>query len=198
MLARKNAVQSQKQNPGQITLEKARLTQARTLSVRRQDWDEVKRIDAELEALAGTSKATPREATSDLLAKVNERNRRANMEAVRKAEMMEVERKRRERQLALSGVAVPHDPSARLKTIPRLFNSATPSRFDCFFVLVRRYSLDARSGTPNPIGTPVLQAQTASPSSVPPLPPSTLSTTDTTKSFEAVVIESIELDLGDF
>jgi len=127
-------VQAQKQNPGQITLEKARLTQARTLAVRRQDWEEVKKIDGEIEALVGPSKPATPEPTSDLLTKVNQRNRRANMEAVRKAEMMEVERKRRERQLALSGVTVPHDPSARLKTVARVFNSAAPSRFvSCFF-----------------------------------------------------------------
>jgi len=110
-------------------MERSRLMQSRTLALRRQDYDEVKEIDAELENLANTNDSKPHEEVADMLAKVNERNRKANMEAVRKAELMESERRRRDRKLAAAGALPPQDPSARLKTIPRLFNSATPSRF---------------------------------------------------------------------
>lgn len=113
-------------------MERSRLNAARTLALRRNDFDEVAEIDAQLAALVTPIKSRQSEEAADLLAKVNERNRKANMEAVRKAELAEAERKRRERKLAATGTPVQvHDPSARLKTVPRLFNSATPttSRF---------------------------------------------------------------------
>lgn len=137
MLARKSQFQSGK-SPGMITVERAGLTAARTLALRRNDLDEVAQIDAQLAALGDPVRSRPEEAL-DLLAKVNERNRKANMEAVRRAELVEAERKRRERKLAAAGAAAPAivlDPSARLKTIPRLFNSATPSttRFVLLFI----------------------------------------------------------------
>jgi len=104
--------------------------QAKTLAIRRQDYAEVAEIEAKLAELPAI--ATPRseggESLSDKLAKVNERNRKANLEAVRKAELMEVERKRRDRKMNASGTTTPVDPSARLKTVPRLFND-TISRF---------------------------------------------------------------------
>lgn len=128
MLARKSQFQSGK-SPGMITVERAGLTAARTLALRRNDLDEVTQIDAQLAILGDPVRSRPEEAL-DLLAKVNERNRKANMEAVRRAELVEAERKRRERKLAAAGAVAPAtalDPSARLKTIPRLFNSATPS-----------------------------------------------------------------------
>jgi hypothetical protein len=51
---------------------------------------------------------------------VNERNRKANHEAIRRAELQEAERKRRERRL---GTPTTVDPSARLRTVPRMFAS---------------------------------------------------------------------------
>lgn len=130
MLARKSQLQSGKSS-GMITVERSGLNAARTLALRRNDLEEVAQIDARLAALGDPVKSRSEEAV-DPLAKVNERNRKANMEAVRKAELAEAERKRRERKLATAGTLVPVlDPSARLKTVPRLFNSATPtaSRF---------------------------------------------------------------------
>jgi RNA polymerase-associated protein RTF1 len=135
MLARKNQLSANKHSQGQLTMEKSRLTQARTLALRRQDYVEVKEIDVKLADLAATTTAiVPREEDdTDMLAKVNERNRKANLEAVRKAEVLDAERKRRERRLAATGAVAPHDPSARLKILPRLFNNAsTPSRFVFF------------------------------------------------------------------
>src|SRR4051794_24918698 len=104
MLARKNQLQANKQSPTFITLEKARLTQARTLAIRRQDTAELAVIDAQLaELLARTGHSSREEEAPsiiDMLAQVNERNRKANAETVRKAELLESERKRRERRLA--------------------------------------------------------------------------------------------------
>jgi RNA polymerase-associated protein RTF1 len=131
MLARKAQLQSGR-SAGSTTAERSRLNAARTLALRRNDPDEVKEIDEKLAELSEAVKPRHTEDSADLLTKVNERNRKANTEAVRRAELAEVERKRRERKLAAAGTAVPVlDPSARLKTVPRLFNSATPtpSRF---------------------------------------------------------------------
>ncbi|GLB39999.1 putative plus-3-domain-containing protein [Lyophyllum shimeji] len=157
MLARKSQLNNLKPT-GLTTLERSRLMQARTLAERRHDFAEVAEIDAKLAELGAPTQSERRDETADMLARVNERNRRANMEAVRKAELAEAERKRRERKLAAAGGTgrlTPVDPSARLKTKPRLFDVATPT---------------TRPGTPNLAGTPVAQAKDAS-RPVSPLPP---------------------------
>ncbi|KAF8240544.1 plus-3-domain-containing protein [Tricholoma matsutake] len=186
MLARKSQLQSSKP-AGMVTLERSRLTQARTLAQRRYDFIEVAEIDAQLAELAATSsdRASNPQGDDDMLAKVNERNRRANMEAVRKAEIAEADRKRRERKLAAAagGTIAPVDPSARLKTVPRLFNSATPSA--------------TRPGTPNLNGptTPQAKAELSRP-----VTPGSLLTTlnGKAKALQSSIIDSIEVDLGDF
>lgn len=129
MLARKNLMQQGKHSGQSATIERSRLIQARTLASRRQDYEELAEIDKKLADLPAVAAAREEE-ISDKLAKVNERNRKANLEAVRKAEIHEAERKRRERKLAqqrASGTATPthHDPSARLKTVPKLFNNVS-------------------------------------------------------------------------
>jgi RNA polymerase-associated protein RTF1 len=110
-------------------LERSRLMQERTLALRRQDYGEVSEIDARLEEANKISSPPVKQHDSgaDLLTKVNERNRKANVEAVRRAELAETERKRRERKLATTkgGTPTPTDPSARLKTLPKTFNAAT-------------------------------------------------------------------------
>ncbi|KAI6026028.1 hypothetical protein EDC04DRAFT_2721634 [Pisolithus marmoratus] len=186
MLARKNQLTHQ-QSAAAITMERSRLMQARTLAMRRQDYAELQDIEAKLKELPVVqSTREEEESLADKLAKVNERNRRANLEAVRRAEF-EAERKRRERKLAaagLSGTATP-ESSAKLKATPR-FLSAT-----------------SRSATPNgsATATPILQAQsTVTARPISPMPTSVISTLQTSpsKSLEASLIESIEVDLGDF
>ncbi|KAG1778705.1 hypothetical protein EV702DRAFT_1091252 [Suillus placidus] len=190
MLARKSQL-SNLPSGASLTLQRSSLVQAKTLAIRRQDYAEVAEIDAklaELPAVATPARNGGEESLNDKLAKVNERNRKANLEGVRKAEMLEAERKRRERKMNASGTATPADPSARLKTVPRLFNDTI-----------------SRSGTPNINGTstPALQAHDAAGGrSISPLPPSALSDPRTgmkkDKSLEVSVIEMIEVDLGDF
>ena len=105
-------------------LERSRLMQVRTLALRRQDYAEVAEIDVKLEEANKTSSPPVKQHDGvDLLAKVNERNRKANVEAVRRAELAETERKRRDRKLATrnGGTPTPSDPSARLKTLPKTF-----------------------------------------------------------------------------
>lgn len=129
MLARKNQLQAATKPTGLSTMERSRINQARTLALRRNDYAEVAEIDAKLAELgANESPNKNRSETVDMLAKVNERNRKANLDAVRKAELAETERKKRDRKLAASGgTPTPHDPSARLKIVPRTFNVATPT-----------------------------------------------------------------------
>lgn len=101
-------------------MERSRLQQARTLAYRRQDYAEVAQIDAKLAELQASAPAREEDA-ADVLAKVNERNRRLNQEQVRKAERAEMERRRRDKLLraAGSGAATPTggalDAAARLR-----------------------------------------------------------------------------------
>ncbi|KAK2460870.1 hypothetical protein APHAL10511_007340 [Amanita phalloides] len=103
MLARKSQL-SKNKTAALFTMERSRLTQARTLAQRRRDFAEVTEIDKKLEELNANSEISPAQTSvveeEDKLAKVNERNRRANLEAVRRAEHAEAERKRKERKLA--------------------------------------------------------------------------------------------------
>ena len=83
MLRRKSQLQGDagKSQANRVTLEKARLVQARTLALRRNDKEEAAMFDAQLAELAVESspaKPEPTEDASALLAKVNERNRKAN------------------------------------------------------------------------------------------------------------------------
>ncbi|KAJ3474642.1 hypothetical protein NLI96_g12344 [Meripilus lineatus] len=171
-------------------MEKSRLNQARTLAIRRNDLSELAEIDEQLATLNAelAERNRDKEETkgNDVLAKVNERNRKANLESIRNAELREAERKRRERKLMAAGgsgtsTPVNFDPSARLRTVPKVFNS--------------------RSGTPQN------KAGVETPRSISPLPPAsggaTTNTTATTssglkKSFEASMFDSVEVDLGDF
>jgi len=125
MLARKSQLHGAvNRDTGLSTLERSRLIQERTLALRRQDHAEVVEIDVKLEQANRSSIPVKADSGSNLLAKVNERNRKANVDAVRRAEFAEAEKKKRERKLAAmnGGTATPPiDPSARLKTVPRTF-----------------------------------------------------------------------------
>ncbi|KAJ7216181.1 hypothetical protein B0H12DRAFT_344116 [Mycena haematopus] len=188
MLARKRQASATTAAPLTVA-ERSRLNAQRTLAQRRQDYDEVREIDAQLAALtpAHAGVKTPaEEEPADRLTRVNERNRKANQEAVRKAEQAATERKRLERKNQNRGGAENNrqkvfDPSARLRTVPRLFESATPT---------------SRPSTPNPgmLGFPGAGIKSGLSPSPTPKPPNGAPE----KTFEAAIIESIEVDLGDF
>ena len=114
-----------------LTIDRSRLNQQLVLAQRRQDEDEIRELRRQLneidaEIAAHDAADAPREETlTDKLAKVNERNRKANAESIRAAELREMERRRKEKLAAANGSATPpttFDPSARLKTVPKLFN----------------------------------------------------------------------------
>ena len=184
MLARKQMMSS-KQSAVTVRMEKSRLTQARTLALRRKDFTEVQSIDSQLAELNAANPEVEREDTAtDIMAKVNERNRRANLEATRKAEQMEAERRKRERKLAAA---------------MRASNSPAPSALAALKIGVPRYvvvpavlrdytlnTFSLRPVTPNPNGTKSENTVVTS-SAVP----------DTADSFEASIAD-VEIDLGDF
>jgi len=122
MLRRKSQLQgdASKSQANRLTLERSRLVQARMLALRRNDRAEATLLDTQLAELAvenSPAKPEPTEDASALLAKVNERNRKANQDAIRRAELQEAERKRRERRLGTPAVL---DPSGRPRTVPRM------------------------------------------------------------------------------
>ncbi|KAJ7121057.1 hypothetical protein C8R44DRAFT_787296 [Mycena epipterygia] len=187
MIARKKQLATPTGGPAPLGVaERSRLQAQRTLAQRRQDYAEVAVIDAQLAAASLLSSSGAdgekgrREDEDDPLARVNQRNRRANMEAVRRAEILDAERKRRERKLGTdAGANGVVDPSARLRTVPRLFESKTPT---------------SRPGTPV-----VVPPKTGtSPAPVAKAPANGNGNGAPAKTFEAAIIESIEVDLGDF
>ncbi|KAJ2922393.1 hypothetical protein H1R20_g14709, partial [Candolleomyces eurysporus] len=189
MLERKKELQATS-DPSQLKMKKARLNQARSLAMKRQDPKEVADLDKQLAALQAQLDAfgpenAPGDSREDILRKVNERNRKANVESVRRAELAESERKRKERELVIqaaaqggsaagAAVAVKYDPSARLKTVPRLFNAATPTT-------------SGSAATPPSNGASTAPGVTSRP-----LP------TNTQMAFEQKLLETIDIDLGDF
>ena len=142
MLQRKSQLQTK--TTALSALDRSMLIQQRTLALRRQDLTEVEEIDLKLEADKQQQQQQTggmRNDTVDLLARVNERNRKANVEAVRRAELEGAERKRRDRKLAMEngGVGTPIDPSARLKIMPRTFtaaNTPTSTRLVVFLLVL--------------------------------------------------------------
>ncbi|TFY72575.1 hypothetical protein EVG20_g443 [Dentipellis fragilis] len=213
ILARKTQMMPRQQSSMSLAMERSRLSQIRTLAIRRNDIDQIESLDKKIADLTARMPVEVKDDVqdiNDMLAKVNERNRKANVEAVRKAELAEVERKRRERRLAASGTGtpVPSDPSARLKTVPRLFTSrlvylilrplSAGAHDLCLSVSLRLH----RPGTPSMNGkSPMPESQQGTPRILSPLPATTTPAPSKGKpksDFESRVLEKIEIDLGDF
>ncbi|KAJ7140581.1 hypothetical protein C8R43DRAFT_1201123 [Mycena crocata] len=177
MMARKRQLAAQGTSGGSLSVvERSRLIAQRTLAQRRQDYNEMREIDERLVKMGESGPpASEEDVPRDRLTLVSERNRKANMEAVRCAELAEVERKRRERKSRDNNIPMVNDPSARRRTIPRLCESATPTS--------RPERLNpAMSGTAKKLA---------------PAPATKWNGNAIGKTFEEV-IESIEVDLGDF
>ncbi|KAH6910707.1 hypothetical protein BKA70DRAFT_1271306 [Coprinopsis sp. MPI-PUGE-AT-0042] len=201
-MLKKKKEMSATQSNSDLVLEKQGLHQARSLALKRQDYKEASEIadkisELEIRIHGSSNGASPKKAVDDkdeILRRVNERNRKANLDAVRRAEVAESERKRREREAtakaaatggaaAVAAVVAKFDPSARLKTMPRLFNAATPG--------TRPGTPASKSGTPVPGSNPSASANASD--SLRPLP-----TANTTMAFEKKLLDDIDIDLGDF
>lgn len=121
-------------------MEKLRLQNARSFAISRKDAAEVEKIDAQLNQLLANaehngsySKTRKDEAVTAIIERVNERNRKANLEQVRKAEQVESERKRRERKLAASANGTATPPVRRYKGMldSRFVTLLNLSRLSC-------------------------------------------------------------------
>lgn len=117
-------------------MERSRLAQARILAHGRHDYDEVAEIEGQmalLEPSDDSATAKQREA-QDRLTKLSEKNRKANAEAVRRRELQDTERKRKERKIAAmskSGTATPQNLASSGSTgfssgAPAVLASETP------------------------------------------------------------------------
>ncbi len=100
--------------------------------------EEKLRAIEEEEGSATPSGREREEDMNDIMAKVNERNRMRNLEIIRKAEADAAMKKRMERKaLMMNGTGSPapqSDPSARLKTVPKVFNNRSRCVFfPCLF-----------------------------------------------------------------
>ena len=96
MVERKTRLAGDRSSITKAALDRAELVSKRDLAQRRRDYAESAQLDvqiAELDALNGSYYAEKEK--EDVLAKINERNRQANREGVRRAEAAEAERKRR-------------------------------------------------------------------------------------------------------
>ncbi|KAI0701840.1 hypothetical protein BC835DRAFT_1322511 [Cytidiella melzeri] len=171
-----------------ITLEKSQLHQARTLAVRRKDYAEVTELDKKIALLAGRTSQTqlPAPAEKDTAAQRD----RAKMEALRKAEQAELERRRKERKerfLAAEAEGTATPPLSRVKGL-----SIADSRFVSNYLhplstmvepivnsaCITSFDIICRPGTPGSTESPLAQ--------------------DPKVDFEASVLDSVEIDLGDF
>jgi len=131
IITRKNQLQQNKPNLTQLISEKSRLHQARALAAGRQEFDEVANINAQIQELEASypELSGDKDKEEDRFARVNERNRKANIEAMRIAS--ETEKKRRKMigfgdSAASSRDRTPTvDLSARVKTMPRLRHEAS-------------------------------------------------------------------------
>lgn len=115
--------------PTNAVLQKTMLSQNRTIALSRGDLDEVAAIDAKIAAIDEQQETKLSNVMDDSqlqrLSKVNERNRRANQDEIRRAEIKKHEERRR--MLASKSSEVTSDPFSRLKTNPRMYLDSTVS-----------------------------------------------------------------------
>ncbi|KIJ39208.1 hypothetical protein M422DRAFT_31105 [Sphaerobolus stellatus SS14] len=194
MIARKNALNPSSVAASQMFNTRVDLTQKKNLAVKRHDYKEAAAIDKELQELAAAHpdqrKEQAKDTQAELLARVNERNRKANLEQIRKAEAEATIRKRQERRAiaaaAAAGLAppAPSDVSARVPTVAKTHHQSL-------------------SRVNTPLGTPKLgDSDSAGNRSISPLPPlndiEKANTRPANGTLEAKIIDSIQIDLGDF
>ncbi|KAL5520841.1 RTF1 [Sanghuangporus sanghuang] len=160
-------------NMSQISMERAELARKRDLAQRRRDFAECSQLNEQIAVYDQLlERGVYEEKKEDILTKINERNRQANREAVRRAEAAEVERKRKAWMARVAANSRPGTPGVQ--------KSDTPG------------------GSPG--GTPKLHATLKVPDSdgkraISPLPgKGPLGK----RTFESIVANSVEIDLGDF
>ncbi|THH04540.1 hypothetical protein EW145_g5445 [Phellinidium pouzarii] len=154
-------------------LDRIQLVRARDLARRRKDYAESTELDAQIAAIDAATPQVMESAVNekeDILSRVNERNRQANRDAVRSAEIAAAERKRK------AWMARAAANRSREGT-PGSLNNATTV------------------GTPKSGSLPVLD-DAAGLRSVSPMPGQKAGLGKRT--FESIVASSVDIDLGDF
>lgn len=136
MISRKNQLQKNKPSLQTLLSKKTSLIQARTLAQKRHDYAEADKIKLELEQLeeAHADMIGSRPQQVDRFGAVNERNRQANLDAVRANEEAEKERRKKAAVGAaamnaghIGGSPAPAvvDLSARVRTLPKIRHEVT-------------------------------------------------------------------------
>lgn len=105
---------------------KSRLNQARTLALRRKDYAEVAELDAKIVALTGKAPPAPTPVVNEADA-AHAREQRAKLEAMRKAEQNELDRRRKERKARLLAAGLDGKAMLPLSRVQAL--DALDSRF---------------------------------------------------------------------
>ncbi|KAG8688571.1 hypothetical protein FRC08_011364, partial [Ceratobasidium sp. 394] len=140
MMERKAALQ-QRPSHAQILQEKSRLNQARNLARSRRDAAEVAELDAKIAELEAQSEARAPE--EDQWAKVNERNRRLNLEQTKRAEALALAKRKAmmasRSNTPKSGTPKPETP-AKLAPPPDVVPAAPPQT--SFDAMVQAVSID--------------------------------------------------------
>ncbi|KAK9360669.1 hypothetical protein V1504DRAFT_469157 [Lipomyces starkeyi] len=109
--------------PTNAVIQKTMLNQKRLIAMNHGDMEEVAEIDRQISAIDHRQtvklSTTVLESPLQMLAKVNERNRRANQDEIRKAEIKATEVRRKA--MLANKSQVTSDPFSRLKTNPRMY-----------------------------------------------------------------------------
>ncbi|KAK9463137.1 uncharacterized protein V1516DRAFT_648489 [Lipomyces oligophaga] len=112
--------------PANAVHQKTLLNQDRTIALNKGDFDTVQDIDARIAAIDELQQSRIARTVSNTplaqLSKVNERNRRANQDEIRKAELRSHDQRLKAMRSANSATA---DPFSRLKTNPRMYYDLT-------------------------------------------------------------------------
>lgn len=102
-------------------IERAVLENRRQIAEDRGDEDEMTKIDEQLAELEALNVPKPVSTQKDKFAEVNARNRKANQESIRKAELVDLEARRK---AAMTNSGVNADPFSRLKTTVKIFHQS--------------------------------------------------------------------------
>ncbi|BFZ65343.1 RNA polymerase-associated protein rtf1 [Saitoella coloradoensis] len=121
MLEKKQALRKQ---PGNHIIEQNHLKQRLAIALSKGNTEEASQIQSRLEDLEQIAAQYTKEHESRLskLARLNERNRRANVEEVRKAELRNIQEAKK-----AAAVGKAADPFARLKTVPKRYYNSQPT-----------------------------------------------------------------------
>ncbi len=168
------------------------------LARKRYDTVEIAKLEEKLKAFNETADMFAVKKEMDPLTLVNERNRLANNEGVRRAEAEHAKKKFRDRKAALAG-SRPGTPSL-LKS--RLVFNDIASAWTAAYTRCSLVSNATPKDSPLLLPTTGLESHNATTRSVSPLPAAAMGNGATKapqkRTFEAMLVNEVDVDLGDF